>query len=111
MKAYSIGLETEVYLTLPEIEKLRKSMIEGVSKFRGYNDEKSKEIPIRIVYEDSQEKTLEVISIPDNCYFGDARMIIFMINNQFYTQFSNSGNYSERFWTSGKLSIFAENIK
>jgi hypothetical protein len=111
MKAYSVGLETDIYLTSDEVGKLKKSLIEGVSKFRECNEEKSKEIPVRIIYERRQERTLEVISIPNNCYLGDAKMVIFMINNEAYLQFSNSGNYSERFWISGKLSLFAENIK
>lgn len=108
MKAFSVGLETDVYLTSSEIGKLRNSKIEGISRFRECDEERTRKIPIRIIHDEEQRNNLEIITIPGNCYFGNAQIIIFMINNDFYRQLSDSGSYCRRFLTSGKLSISAE---
>lgn len=111
MNANSVGLEVEVYMSKCEIEKLKNSTIESTLKFREIFENKRREIPIRIMYDESQRELLEVVSIPGGCYFSDANLVIFMINKQFYEQLSGSGSYGDRFFVSGKLSIYAENIK
>lgn len=111
MKAYSVGLETEVYLNASEIEILKNSAIDGRLKFRECNDNRiRKEIPIEIVHDESQEEFLEVRIKPSRTYFGNADKITYIINDYLYNLLVTTGSCGDRFLASGKLLIFAENI-
>ncbi len=108
MKAFSIGLEAEVYLNKEEIENLKDSLLEGLLNFREVNEEKSRKIYFKIVYDKYQKELLEVMLIPREVYFGDSDKIIYIINDYFYNKLTETGCYGDRFWDSGKLLIVAE---
>ena len=112
MKASSANLETDIYLTQEEIKKLEHSALDGNIAFREYEDNGAgRKIPFRIIHDKLQNDFLNVKIIPQKTYFGDAEKIMFTINSEFYNNLSNYGEYGARFLGSGKLLIFAENIK
>ena len=106
MKASSVGLETEVYLTSEEIKQLRKSPIEGVLNFRGIEiPEIEREIPLALKYDESQKEFLEVGQTPRKTYFGNVDKIVFVINEYLCDDLVKTGACGDRFWNSGKLLI------
>ena len=112
MKAYSVGPETKIQITSFEIDKLKDSKIEGILKFRECQDNSlKKEIPFNLNYDKSQKELLNVKIIPKKSYFGDADKIIYTINEDLYKELVVNGFCCDRFLVSGKLLIFAENIK
>ena len=109
MSPYSVGLETEVYLSPMEKETLRSSILEGKLQFREVNENAHREIPFEIRYDPSQKELLEVKVNPPHTYFGDAEKITFNINEEFYEKLSRLGSSGDRFWNSGKLLLFVNN--
>ncbi len=111
MRASSVGLETEVHLSPEEIKKLRVSVLRGEINFREYNDRTTRRIPFRLSYDFYQEEFSEVKIMPERIYFGEAEEITFTINDYLYSLLITTGSCMDRFLNSGKLSLFAENIK
>lgn len=111
MRAYSVSLETEVYLSFSEIEALKTSALEGRLNFREVNEYAQREIPFELVCNNSQREYLEVIVAPPRTYFGDARRITFSINGELYEKLTRKGSSGDRFWGSGKLLLFTENAR
>ncbi|HJZ18556.1 MAG TPA: hypothetical protein VJ208_00425 [Candidatus Nanoarchaeia archaeon] len=104
MKASSVNLETEVYLDNEEIRKLKNSFLSGVINFREYEDNKTRrKIPFIIIHDKFQDDLLNVKIMPRRTYFGEASEIVFVINNDFYDNLTNSGSYGGRFLNSGKM--------
>jgi hypothetical protein len=111
MKAASVGLELDVFLNNEEVEKLKDNSLSGKFRFREVNTHIQKEIPLEIEYNKKQQKYLEVKIIPDRTYFGEAEKVIFTINEHLYYHLLENKSCGDRFFGSGKLFIFAENIK
>jgi len=111
MRASSIGLETEVYLSQEEIKKIRVSALTGYINFREYNDRTTRRIPFKLAYDFYQKEFLDVKIIPERVYLGDAKEITYTINDYLYTRLILTGSCGDRFWNSGKLLLIAENIK
>ncbi|VVB82870.1 Uncharacterised protein [uncultured archaeon] len=109
MKANSVGLETDVYLSQEQIKSLENSVIRGLLKFREVNDnEIRREIPFEISHDKSQEESLKVRIEPSQTYFGDAEKVTYIINDYLYYQLVTTGSCGDRFLVSGKLLIFAK---
>lgn len=104
MKATSTRLEVFVKLNPKEFKRLKDEILSGELRF--YDDPSPpKDIPIEIIYDSKQRGLLKVDSIPDKVYSGEAKRIIFRINNEYYDFVNKNGIFSDRFFTAGKLTM------
>jgi hypothetical protein len=109
MKANSVGLETDIYLSQEQIKSLENSAIKGMLKFREVNDNKTRrDIPFEIDCNKSQEESLKVIIEPSQTYFGYADKVTYIINDYLYNKLVTTGSCGDRFLGAGKLLIFIE---
>jgi len=104
MKASAVGLETTIHLTEEEIKNLEHSPISGNLEFREVNEDSEKEILLILSYNSSQKELMETRLIPKG-YFGDSKKIVFSINQDFYENIKQRGQYGYRFWGAGKLIV------
>lgn len=97
-----MGLEVEVLITPEELEKLEGEELRGVLKFADYHGSK-KEMVISINYNGNQKEYLKEETIPRG-YFGDAKQIDFVINDEFYENLKEKREFGSRFLNpTGKL--------
>ncbi len=115
MKAFSAGLETDINLTDEEIEKMGHHPIEGILKFRGVgdNDKGIRKIPISIKVNKNQRDDVEVKISPKKTYFGEAKKIIFSIDEEYYICLKRyKSAEGARFLSPvGKLNLYSKDSK
>ena len=86
MKASSCGLETRISkLTDEEIKRLKSEGVRRRLKFiEPSSDGKKRKIPFTLYYSPNQRELVEVRVIPEDTYFGYAKIIEFSINKEYY---------------------------
>lgn len=104
MEAKSWGLEILAKINQTEMLSLRTQPLEGKLQYK--DDEREKEIALRIITNSSQRELVEVEQEPKECYLGNATRIIFSVNPQFYDLLLRERYSGSRFYgATGKLEI------
>ena len=105
MKVSSVSMETEVEISLEEAKKLEKKSLEGVLRFYDHEISLKRAIPFKIRLRPKQKDLLVVRKNPRDNYFGYAKRVKFLINQEFYSILIENGSFGDRFYGSGKLII------
>jgi hypothetical protein len=106
MKASSIGLEIDIQVSQQEIIELKTKRLEALLRFRENSDSEIRKIPLSLVYAFGNSQEIRVMQEPDNTYFGKARRISIILDDFNYQKLLNTGFCCDRFYKSGKVSIF-----
>ncbi len=108
MKCHLHGLEGEIVISENEAISLKNSGLRGEIDFSDGNEVGKifrRKIPFNLVYSPPQKNWLEVCQIPDNVYMGEADIITFSINAEFYEIMHDRRNFGDRFYGRGKIFI------
>ncbi len=106
MKANSVGLELDIYLSSSEVMILKHKSLEGILQFREINSNSKKPIPLTIKYISGKEESIIVNHNPPKEYFGDANHITIELQDYLYGCLVERGSCGDRFLGSGKVLIY-----
>lgn len=104
MNAKSHGLEIVCELLEEEAEVLENYDVKGTLKYR--EDTIQKDIPMILRKDPNLQDSIKVSQDPDDCFLGNASLIEFTVNEQFYQTLVQSRYSVERFYgAKGKLEV------
>lgn len=106
MKSHAKGLEVNLLMSLKEVYRLNREILKGTMQFEDYREEGPRDIRFRLDYSPLQKDPLIVRQKPQDCYFGQAKIVEFLINEEAYQSLKKDHLFESRFYgATGKLTV------